>query len=361
MSSRKKNKILLSGPGLIGRKHADLLECSSRSDLVAIVAPHNDKNVEFAIAHKVPIFETIEQAFESTEIDAAIIASPNSVHTEQAIYCIERGVPVLVEKPLASDLEQAALICRTSRKFNVPVLVGHHRTYSSFLSKAKEFIDSQSFGKLVAVRGSALFRKPEHYFEDGPWRKRMGGGPIFINLIHDIGILRFLCGEITAVSAYSSNNLRQFEVEDTVAITFVFENGALGTFLLSDVAASNQSWEMTAGENPAYPHFSDVDCYHFAGTLSSLDFPTMKIRSYNSEHEASWWTEFTSDAIKTESTDPLERQLAHFEDVIAGSAIPLVSAEEGLANMRVLEAVRLSSATGRTVNMADISLSNTEV
>jgi predicted dehydrogenase len=351
---REKKRILLSGPGLIGRKHADLLERSTRSDLVAIVAPLHEKNIAFSADHKVPMYETLEQAFNSTEIDAAIIASPNAVHTEQAIYCINNNIPVLVEKPLASDLEQAALICRTAKAANVSVLVGHHRSYSTFLSDAKAYIASEAFGNLVAVSGSALFRKPEHYFEDGPWRKHLGGGPIFINLIHDIGILRFLCGEIETVSAHSSNRLRKFEVEDTVAITLAFESGALGTFLLSDVAASNQSWEMTAGENPAYPHFPEDNCYHFAGTLGSLDFPSMRIRSYASEQEASWWTEFSTGLIKTVHVDPLERQLSHFEDVIDGIASPIVSAEDGLANMRVLEAVRVSAATGKAIRMADI-------
>lgn len=356
MSAGKPNKILLSGPGLIGKRHVELLEQSKNSDLVAIVAPNHDHNAVFCSEHGVPMFNSIEEALDAMEIDGAIIASPNAVHTEQALCCIERGIPVFVEKPLAVTLQEGTLICAAAKRHNVPVLVGHHRTYSSYLSAAKEFIDSDSFGDLVAVRGSALFRKPEHYFDEGPWRSLPGGGPILINLIHDIGILRYLCGEIESVSAYASNQRRKFAVEDTVAVTIIFENGAVGTFILSDIAASNRSWEMTSGENKAYPRFDDADCYHFAGTRGSLDFPTMRARYYNEGDIPSWWKPFDTEVLDTPSVDPLAEQLAHFEDVITGKSRPLVSAEDGLANMRVLEAVVLASKTGSVVNVKSVPL-----
>ena len=347
-------KILLSGPGLIGRKHAELIACSERSTLAAIVAPPTDCNLSFASKQDVPLFTSVEDALGRVLIDAAIIASPNKFHAEQTLLCIGRGVPVLVEKPLAADLRSAASICREAKIRNVPVLVGHHRTYSPLLSAAKDFIRSERFGDLVAVQGSALFRKPEHYFEEGPWRASFGGGPILINLIHDIGTLRFLCGPISAVSATASHARRRFEVEDTVAMAIRFEQGALGTFLLSDIAASNQSWEMTSAENPAYPHSADAACYHLVGTNGSLDFPTLQGRFYGFDDLPSWWNPFQTMRLTVEKADPLKEQLRHFEAVVDGRAKPLVSPDEGLENMRVLEAIRRAIATRQTVELSTV-------
>jgi len=344
-------KVLLSGPGLIGKRHGEIIAASDRSELAGVVAPRSDENIAFARGYDVPLYETVDAALAAVTFDATIIASPNAFHHEQAKACLRSGVPTLVEKPLTADLDTAFELVTLSRDLQIPVLVGHHRTYSEYLPAARAFIQSAEFGQLVAVQGSALFRKPEKYFEDGPWRTRPGGGPILINLIHDIGILQYLCGPISEVFCHTSNARRGFAVEDTVSISFRFQNGALGTFLVSDIAGSDKSWEMTSGENKAYPHFQQSDCYHFAGTNGSLDFPTMNVRSYDASVPPSWWRPFQHRRLVTASTDPLVRQLAHFEDVILLGAAPIVSAEMGYRNMLVVDAVIQSSLRGQPMTV----------
>jgi len=89
-----------------------------------------------------------------------------------------------------------------------------------------------------------------------------------------------LVGDIVRVQAITSHAIRGFPVEDTAAMVFTFANGALGTFLLSDTAASPRSWEQTARENASYPGYDDEDCYHIAGTIGSLSVPTMRVRAF---------------------------------------------------------------------------------
>ena len=122
----KRMRVLLSGPGLIGKKHAELIAQSDHSLLVGIVAPPHPDNIAFAAARDVPLYSSLEDALAKTPFDAAIIASPNEFHMPQALTCLRHGIPVLVEKPLAADLESAALICTEAKRLNVPVLVGHH-------------------------------------------------------------------------------------------------------------------------------------------------------------------------------------------------------------------------------------------
>ena len=160
------------------------------------------------------------------------------------------------------------------------MLVGHHRAHSPIVAKARGDRARQArSGDLVGGRRAARCSTSlRHYFDDGPWRRQAGGGPILINMIHEIGILRSLCGEIVAVQAFASNATRGFPVEDTVAINLRFANGALGTFLLSDTAASARSWEQTSQENKAYPTYADEDCYVIVGTGGSLAIPTMRLK-----------------------------------------------------------------------------------
>jgi predicted dehydrogenase len=347
----EKLRILLSGAGLMGRKHAQLVTMRPDCALVAVVSPSSEQNRLFAAEFGSPLFSSVSDALTNVHVDAVIISSPNEFHFDQAIECIARGIPALVEKPITDKLTTARALAEESETRQVPILVGHHRTYSPLLDAARSFIHSAKFGRLVAMQGSALFYKPAHYFVEGIWRTKIGGGPILINLIHEIGIMRHLCGEIRRLTALAGNHIRSFEVEDTVAICLEFDSGALGTFLLSDTAASSKSWEMTSGENPVYPSFPQQNCYHFAGTNGSLDFPSLNTRHYPPETTPSWWSAFANESIQFSRADPLELQLNHFVRVARGIEKPQVSARDGFQNMLVVEAINRSIATGTTVDV----------
>jgi predicted dehydrogenase len=177
--------------------------------------------------------------------DGVVLATPNHLHVEQALECIGSGVPCLVEKPIAHTLEEGKRLVEAAEKASHKLLVGHHRRHSPILHKAVEIVQSGVLGRLVGVMGSAVFYKPDnegYYDPPNEWRRKRGGGPILINMVHEVSNLRAMVGEIVAVQAFASSATREFEVEDTVAISLRFENGALGSFLLSDTAASPRSW-----------------------------------------------------------------------------------------------------------------------
>ncbi|MCB2040253.1 MAG: gfo/Idh/MocA family oxidoreductase, partial [Rhodoferax sp.] len=192
---------------------------------------------------------------------------------------------------------------------------------------------------------------PDHYFADAPWRRERGGGPILINMIHEVHNLRMVCGEIVAAQALASHAVRGFAVEDTVSINLRFASGVLGSFLLSDTAASARSWEQTSQENKAYPSHADEDCYVVSGTNGSLAVPSMRLKTYARPEDRSWWKPFETSVVAMVRDDPLRLQLAHFCAVIRGKAQPLVSARDGLANLRVTEAIAAAAARGDTVSL----------
>ncbi len=132
---------------------------------------------------------------------------------------------------------------------------------------------------------------------------------------------------------------------------FCFANGALGTFLLSDTAASARSWEQTSRENTSYASYDDEDCYHIAGTQGSLSVPTMRMKTYDGAR--SWWEPFTTSTESVERSDPLANQVKHFAEVILGEAEPICSGRDGLKTMKVVDAVVESASTGRPVTIAN--------
>ncbi|WP_394212062.1 Gfo/Idh/MocA family protein [Enterovibrio calviensis] len=344
------------GAGLIGKNHIQLIQSSEVCQLAAIVDPF-EASIELAQKCGVPHFSDLNDMLATLRVDGVILATPNNMHVEQTKVCMEYKVPVLIEKPVAHSVAEATeLLNIAMRSPGIwdTLLVGHHRMHSPIIKRTRELIDSDVLGALVAVQGCALFCKPDDYFDAAPWRTKEGGGPILINLIHEIGNLRYLCGEIVAVQAMASNRRRNFDVEDTVSINLSFANGALGTFLLSDTAASGSSWEQTSQENKAYATSTDENCYHIAGTDGSISVPTMRLKHYPIKADRSWWKPFTSETITLERKDPLVEQLNHFCRVIRKQEKPLVTVRDGLQNLRVTEAVLEAVKTGRTVYIDDI-------
>ena len=338
----------MAGAGYVGRAHAAALEASSRCALSALVDPA-PAAAAMAERARVPLFRSLEELLARQRPDGVVLATPNALHVPQALACIDAGLPVLLEKPIAPTVAEGDKLLEAVERQRAKVLIGHHRAHSPIMAKAKEVVDSGALGRLVAVMGSAVFLKPDRYFADAPWRKEPGAGPILLNMIHEVHNLRMLCGEIVAVQAFASHAVRGFPVEDTVAIGLQFANGALGSFLLSDTAACARSWEQTSKENPAYPSYDDEDCYVLAGTRGSLSVPTMRLKTYARAEERSWWKPFQTGVALVRREDPILRQMEHFGAVVRGEAEPLVSARDGLANLRVTEAIAEASRSGRVV------------
>ncbi len=345
-----KLNIAVAGAGTIGLAHIDVLAKSSRCSLSAIVDP-SPAAVATAAQAGVPLHPSLAALFAMGKPDGIVLATPNHLHLPQALECMAAGVPILLEKPIAATLAEGLQLQKVAEETGARILIGHHRAHSPIMAKAKEVVDSGKLGNLVSVMGSAQFFKPDAYFASGPWRTQPGGGPILINLIHEVHNLRMLCGDISAVQAFASHATRGFAVEDTVAINLRFASGVLGSFMLSDTAASARSWEQTSQENPAYTTYPDEDCYLVSGTLGSLTVPTMRLKTYPRPEDRSWWKAFEVSVVAMVRNDPLKRQMDHFADVIEGKAAPLVSARDGVQNLRVTEAIAQAAKTGQVVTI----------
>lgn len=337
-------RIAVLGAGRIGQRHVELIRNSPVCELAGVVdpAPHAAAVAQAAGSR---IHATLDALLALERPDAVVVATPNAMHLDHALACIAAGVAVLLEKPIATSVDQGWEIALSAERAQVPLLVGHHRRHSPLLAAARELVRGGVLGKIVGVAGSALFHKPDEYFTAAPWRREAGGGPILINMVHEVDTLRWLCGELAAVQAMGSNAVRGFGVEDTVTVTMRFTSGALGTFLLSDTASSAYSWEQTSGEDPSYAQYPDHDCYVLAGTLGSLAIPTMRLMVH--EGPASWQRQMRTSVLAVVKADPLERQLEHFCSVLRGETKPLVSGRDATETLRVTlaiaEAVRTQS------------------
>lgn len=337
-------RIGIAGAGLIGRKHVELVLASPDCQIAGIADP-SPQAKDLAATCNVPWYADHRALLDAGRPDGLIIASPNALHVPMALDCIERRVPALIEKPVADQVEAGRRLSDAVDRSGVPMLVGHHRRHNPHIKAVRNAVADGRLGRLTAVVGLWLLKKPDDYFDVG-WRKEQGGGPILINLVHDIDNLRFICGEIVEVQAQTSNAVRGFAVEDTAALLLRFANGALGTVTLSDTTPAPWSWELASGENPAYPR-NDQPCYLLAGTKGSLAVPDLDVWSYPGKD--GWYERLQATPLPADDADPLVEQLRHFLAVIDRRETPLVSVADALGTLAVVEAVKEAARTGGRV------------
>jgi predicted dehydrogenase len=331
------------GAGLIGRRHIAAIATSGAAQLHSVVDPAEPARA-WVEAQGARWFPTLDALLAADRPDGVILATPSALHAEDGLACIGAGLPVLIEKPITTDLPSARALVEAAEAAGLPLAVGHHRRHNPLIAAAKAQIASGALGRIVAAQAMFWLMKPMDYFETD-WRRQPGAGPILTNLIHDIDVLRHLCGEIAAVHALTSNATRGNPVEDSAAILMRFANGALGTATVTDSAVAPWSWEMTARENPAYPA-TDQACYRIGGTKASLELPALRL--WHDAGKRDWMAPISATALPHPLDDPLVLQIRQFARVLAGTEAPLVPGREGLKTLAVIEAIRQSAAEGGT-------------
>ena len=344
-------RIAVAGAGLIGQRHVEAIAFARGATLACIVDPTEAARA-YADGLGAIWYSTLTAMFEARAADGVILATPNQMHVENGLECVAAGVPAIVEKPVAIDVSGGEKLVAAGEAAGVPLLVGHHRRHNQLIQKAQEMIGGGALGTIIAAHAMCWFYKPDDYF-DIPWRRQAGAGPVFLNLIHDIDLLRCLCGEIETAQALESNAVRDNPVEETAAILLRFANGALGTVNVSDTIVAPWSWELTARENPAYPPTGEA-CYLIGGRHGSLELPSLKL--WRHRDRRSWWEPIDATVLPVGIEEPLIRQVRQFAAVIRGAEAPLAPAREGLETLRVIEAVKRSARTGEIVRIGEKSI-----
>jgi predicted dehydrogenase len=259
-------RLAVIGLGMIGKKHAELAAKLDEGKLVA-VCDVDENHRQTAKDLNTNFYTDYQEMIHREELNGVVIAVPNDLHVPVGTACAKKGLHLFVEKPITPDTTGADTLIETARKCHVQLLVGHHRRFNASVVAARRIIKEGQLGKLVGVSILYAVFKPPDYFE-GPfaWRREKGGGPILINLIHEIDDLRYLCGEITRVHAESSSKTRNFPVEDSVSVSLRFQDGAVGTILFADCVPSLWSYEATTRDNAFFFHSDEDNFCYFLGT-----------------------------------------------------------------------------------------------
>jgi predicted dehydrogenase len=228
-------RFLIAGLGSIGRRHLRNLQALGQTDIL-LYRTHSASLPDSEL-EGIPEFTGLAEAL-AQKPDAVIISNPTSAHISVALPASAAGCHLLIEKPISQDMagmsELRANLARTGRQ----VLMGFHYRYHPVLCQVKTLLDSGQLGQPLSVHAHWGEYLPDwHPWEDyrrGYAARADLGGGVVLTLSHPLDYLRWLIGEVDAVSATLAHaSLLELDVEDHADIALRFTRGCLGSVHLN--------------------------------------------------------------------------------------------------------------------------------
>ncbi len=248
MSSVRYGVIGIKG---VGGKHVSMahehenVELTALADLDAAAVKVQSQKLG------VRAFTDYRELLDAGIVDAVSIATPHHLHAIIGLECLNAGVHVFTEKPLANRVSDADALIETAKAHDLKLCVGHqYRTYRT-PQTMKHLIDTGAIGNIMRVLWTWIEFRPESYYARDIWRqtwRHAGGGVLMNQTSHDLDLICWLVGEPVQVSAMIGNQFHQIEVEDVVCANVLFANGALGSIQLTINQPRGYSIRQIAGD-----------------------------------------------------------------------------------------------------------------
>lgn len=231
-------KYALIGCGRIAVNHMKAA-INNELEIVAVCDVLEEKMEELLAKYGLEKDESIKRytdyknMVEEMQPELASIATESGLHAEIALYCIEKGVNLIIEKPMAMSIEDANKIIDLAEKKNVKVSACHQNRFNVAIQKLRKAVESGRFGKLSHGSIHVRWNRNAGYYEQAPWRGtwEQDGGALMNQCIHGIDLLRWMMGdEIEEIYGATRQQFHDYlEAEDVGMAVIKFKNGAIGT------------------------------------------------------------------------------------------------------------------------------------
>ncbi len=244
-------KCVIIGLGAISQTHINALITGEFAE-IAGVCDTKEERVNAAVAKiggNVKGYSDYKTMIDEINPDVVHVCTPHYLHRDMAVYAMEHGANVYLEKPAALDVAQANEIVEVSKKTGKKVCVSFQNRVIPTNYKVKEYVENGLLGKLLGVRGCMTWQRSGDYYTKSGWRgtwEKEGGGVLMNQSIHTLDMMYFLCGKVKDVrgSVALRKNADTIEVEDTAEATIWFENGTTGIFYATNCNIVDSSVEI---------------------------------------------------------------------------------------------------------------------
>jgi len=335
-------QIGIVGGGGISETHARAARETKGVEISAIYGGNREKVERLGEIYGGQTYHDFQAFLKHEPLEMVIIGSPSGMHAEQGIAAAQHRLHVLVEKPIDITTARVDLLISECDRARVKLGVCFQDRFAPDICRLKQVIDGGRMGRPILVSARVKWFRPAEYYSSSRWRGTwdLGGGGALINQgVHTVDLLLWLMGDVRRVYAKTASAFHSIAVEDTVAATLEFANGALGTL---EVATSvypgyQRRIELTGSEGTLILEHDRI-------ISADLRTPLSEPLSQADEN-----TNASATAPVVSDRSGHKRILADFLKASATNAEPRCNGREGRRSVELVEAIYKSAQTGLPV------------
>jgi UDP-N-acetyl-2-amino-2-deoxyglucuronate dehydrogenase len=339
-------KVAIIGAGAIANIHLEgLLKFQDKCQVVALADIYPDKAREKVerFGLDAAVYEDYQELLSKETLDLAVILTPPFAHAETTIAALNAGVNVLLEKPMATSLEECDAMIAAAKKNGKLLSVVAQNRYKSPMMKLKSVLDSGMAGKILHAQVDSFWWRGQNYYDlwwRGTWEKE-GGGCTMNHAVHHIDLFQWMMGMPAEVQAVISNvNHDNSEVEDFSTSVLLYEDGRVGQITASLVHHGENQRLIFQGEKAAISAPWRVQ----ASTAMDNGFPETNTAL---EKQIEQFYEQLPDVVH----DGHDGQIANVLAALKGEEELLIDGAAGRRTIELVMAIFQSGTTGERVTL----------
>jgi len=338
-------RVLIVGLGSIGKRHLRIVrELLPDADIRVLRHQKCESIPQFANG----CFSRIDEAIEFSS-KVAVIASPAPFHLAVAQQLASVGTHLLVEKPISNSVDGVSQLLESCNEQGIVLMTGYNLRFLSSLQKFRELLNTNEIGKVISVRceiGQYLpsWRQDMDYRQGVSAKRELGGGAL-LELSHEIDYLNWIFGEIDTVSAkLSRQSSLEIDVEDSAHLILGF-------------APDKNGYQLIGSLNIDFVRHDTTRLCTVIGEKGSLRWNGLTGVVDKFEVGAKQWCELFKHQHQRD--DSYIEEWKHFLDCVNENKKPLISGEDGLQVLRIIDATRKASESGQQVQVENTYANNT--
>jgi UDP-N-acetyl-2-amino-2-deoxyglucuronate dehydrogenase len=351
----------LVGCGKVGHIHARALVAVPESEFVAACDVDPARATGFAQTYGVKPYHDVSTMLRESQPETIVIGTPHPLHKAPALVAADAGVHVLVEKPLAANLEDCDAMIDAARRNQIKLGVISQRRWYEPVRRMRAAIDAGKIGRPVLASFIMYsWRDPSYYLSD-PWRGRWdteGGGVLVNQSPHMLDLLTWLMDDhVSEVSGYWANlNHPSVEVEDSAVAILRFRNGGLGSIVssLSQKPGIHTKVHVHGSNGASVGVETDRGATFIAGMSTIAEPPLNDLWTIPGEEDQLALFQ-SQDRALFQTFDPIDHyhalQIQDFLQAIALDRDPAVTGEDGRRVVEIFQAIYQSNREGRSIRL----------